>query len=85
LLKQIEDHFSQKTTHAILTACHGLGRIGKTQVALEFVWQHYKKYNWVVWCNEESRDRLQNEYISLGRELNIIRVDDNINAHELDG
>ncbi len=30
LIKQIEDHFSQKNTPAILTACHGLGGIGKT-------------------------------------------------------
>jgi tetratricopeptide (TPR) repeat protein len=82
LLKQIEDHFSQKTALPILTACHGLGGIGKTRVALEFVWQHYKKYKGVVWFNAESRDRLQNDYISLGRELNIIRDDDNINAGE---
>ncbi len=83
LLKQIEDYFSQKTTPAILTACHGLGGIGKTQVALEFVWQHYKNYNGVVWFNVESRDRLQGDYISLGRELNIIRDDGNLNAAEL--
>jgi hypothetical protein len=83
LLKQIEDHFRQKTTPVILIACHGLGGIGKTQVALEFVWQHYKKYNGVFWFNAESRDRLRNDYISLGRELNIVRDDDNINAEEL--
>ncbi len=83
LLRQIEDHFSQNTTPAILTACHGLGGIGKTQVALEFVWQHYKKYNGVVWFNAESRDQLQNEYIILGRELSIIRDNHNINAKEL--
>jgi hypothetical protein len=52
-------------------------------VALEFVWQHYKKYNGFVWFNAESRDILQNDYISLGRELNIIRDDDNINTEEL--
>jgi hypothetical protein len=83
LLKQIEDWFSQKTTPAILIACHGLGGIGKTQVALEFVWQHHKKYNGVVWFNAESRERLQNDYIILGRELNIICNEDNINAKEL--
>ncbi len=83
LLKQIEDHFSQKTTPAILTARHGLGGIGKTQVALEFVWQHLKKYNGVVWFNAESPDRLQIDYIRLGRELNIISYDHNINAKEL--
>jgi hypothetical protein len=82
LLKQIEDHFSQKTTPAILKTCHGLGGFGKTQVALEFVWQHYKKYNGVVWFNAESRDRLQNDYIIIGRELNNIR-DDNIRTEEL--
>ncbi len=82
LLKQIEDYLSEKTTPAVLTACRGLGGIGKTQVALEFVWQQYKKYNGVVWFNAESRDRLQNDYISLGRELNIIGDDDNINAEE---
>ncbi len=52
-------------------------------MALEFVWQHFKKYNGVVWFNAESRDRLQIDYIRLGRELNIIRDDDNINAEEL--
>jgi hypothetical protein len=82
LLKQIEDHFSQKTNPAVLTACHGLGGIGKTQVALEFVWQHYKKYNGVVWFNAEIRDRLQNDYISLGRELKIIGDDDKIDNEE---
>jgi hypothetical protein len=75
LLEKIEHHFSQKTT-MVLTACHGLGGIGKTQVVLEFVWQHYNQYNGVVWFNAESRERLQNDYISLGRELNIIRDDD---------
>jgi tetratricopeptide (TPR) repeat protein len=82
LLKQLEDHFGQRTTPAILKACHGLGGIGKTQVASEFVWQHYKKFNGVVWFNAESIDRLQNDYNSLGRELNIIG-DDSINAEEL--
>ncbi len=43
-----------------------------------------KKYNGVVWFNSVSRDQLKNRYISLGRELNIIR-DGNINDEELDG
>ncbi len=59
-----------------------MGGIGKTQVALEFVWQHYKKYNGVVWFNAENRDRLQNDYISLGRELKLIDDDDKIDAEE---
>ncbi len=83
MLKTIEDHLSQKTTPVTSTACHGLRRIGKIQVALEYVWQHYKKYNGIVLFNAESRDLLQNDYISLGRELYIIRNDDNRNTEEL--
>jgi hypothetical protein len=52
-------------------------------MALEFVLQHYKKYNGIVLFNAESRDLLQNDYISLGRELYIIRNDDNRNTEEL--
>src|SRR5882724_8384196 len=49
LLKRIEHHNIQKDTPIILTAYYGLGGVGKTQVALEFVWQHYEHYNGVVW------------------------------------
>jgi hypothetical protein len=83
ILKQIEDHLSQKNAPLILTACHGLGGVGKTQVALEFVWQHYQQYNGVVWFNAENRDQLQNDYISLGLELNIIYENEKKDASEL--
>jgi hypothetical protein len=52
-------------------------------VALKFVWQNYKKYNGILWFNAKIRDRLLNDYIRLGRELNIIRNDDKINGEEL--
>ncbi len=76
LLKQITDYFSQGDKPLVLTAVCGLGGIGKTQVALEFVWQHYKEYNGAVWFNAESKGRLQQDYIRLGRELHILREEE---------
>jgi len=83
ILKRIEYNFSQKNGPFIITACNGLGGVGKTQVALEFVWLHYQQFNGVIWFNAENRDQLQNEYISLGRELNIIYEKEIKDASEL--
>jgi tetratricopeptide (TPR) repeat protein len=75
LLKQIEDHFRKENIPVILTTTHGLGGIGKTNLAIEYVWRHYKQYEGVVWFNAENRNRLLADYISLGEDLNIIRED----------
>ncbi len=76
LLQRIENHLNKESTPVILTALDGLGGVGKTQLALEFVWQHHKEYNEVAWFNAESQERLTEDYIRLGLELNIIHQDD---------
>jgi tetratricopeptide (TPR) repeat protein len=76
LLRGIENHLNKESTPVILTALDGLGGVGKTQLALEFVWQHHKGYNGVAWFNAESQERLTEDYIRLGLELNIIHQDD---------
>ncbi|MGL9702741.1 hypothetical protein [Wolbachia endosymbiont of Cimex lectularius] len=57
---------------ATLVACHGLGGTGKTQLALEFIWSKFQKYKGIIWFDAKDRNTLINEYIKLGRELNII-------------
>jgi len=83
LIEQMKSLYNHRNSTTIITACHGLGGIGKTQLALEFIWQHYKKYNGVIWFDAESSQRLQNSYISLGRELNIIHDDEKKDDKEL--
>jgi tetratricopeptide (TPR) repeat protein len=89
LLKQIKDYFNQEgSTLTVLTACHGLGGIGKTQVALEFVWRYYQEnkdhqdFKGIAWFNAESRERLRDDYISLGKELNIILTEEKLSTEE---
>jgi tetratricopeptide (TPR) repeat protein len=76
LLRQIENHLNKESIPVILTALDGLGGVGKTQLALGFVWQHHKGYNGVAWFNAESQERLTEDYIRLGLELNIIHRND---------
>jgi tetratricopeptide (TPR) repeat protein len=87
LLNQIKDYFNQEgSTFTVLTACHGLGGVGKTQVALEFVWRYYQEnkdhqdYKGIAWFNAESRERLRDDYISLGQELHIILTEEKLSA-----
>jgi tetratricopeptide (TPR) repeat protein len=89
LLKQIKDHLNQEgSTLTVLTACHGLGGIGKTQMALEFVWQYYKEnkdhkdFKGIAWFNAESQERLRDDYISLGQELKIILTEEKLSVEE---
>jgi hypothetical protein len=42
-----------------------------------------KFYKGVIWFDAEKRDRLLNEYISLGPDLNIIRDDETIGIEKL--
>jgi tetratricopeptide (TPR) repeat protein len=76
LLEQIKDHFSRDDIPVVLTTTHGLGGIGKTQLAIEFAWRNYQKYKGVVWFNSENRGRLLDDYISLGIKLNIVHASD---------
>jgi hypothetical protein len=74
LLVQMATHLGQNTfMPLVLTACHGLGGVGKTQLALEYVWQHYSNYQGVCWFRADSLDTLLQEYIRLGEELRIIK------------
>ncbi|WP_353275240.1 tetratricopeptide repeat protein [Wolbachia endosymbiont (group A) of Pipizella viduata] len=71
LLDKIEECLKANDT-ATLVACHGLGGIGKTQLALEFIWSKLQKYRWIIWLDTRDRNTLINEYIKLGRGLNVI-------------
>jgi tetratricopeptide (TPR) repeat protein len=89
LLEQIKYHLNQEgSTLTVLTACYGLGGIGKTQAALEFVWRYYQEnkdhqdYKGIAWFNAESRERLRDDYISLGQELHIISTEERLSSEE---
>ncbi|CAG8982451.1 hypothetical protein HYALB_00013982 [Hymenoscyphus albidus] len=48
---------------------HGLGGIGKTQVAIEFARKHHQRYNAVFWLDGSSRDTLFQSLVDIARRL----------------
>ena len=66
-LKKIKD--SLKASPVVV--CDGSSGMGKTELALEFVWENYHYYFKTVWFNAESIEGLLLQYDKLGKELNL--------------
>lgn len=71
-LKKLEEHFSNsfdKNTKPLV--CFGLGGIGKTALALNFVHEHVKKkkYKHIFWFSADSKESLIKDYLDLAKKL----------------
>ncbi|EME58589.1 NB-ARC domain-containing protein [Amycolatopsis decaplanina DSM 44594] len=51
LLKQLAKRLNSGTTAVLRSALHGLGGIGKTQIATEYIYRHLQDYDLVWWIN----------------------------------
>ena len=57
IYKELQHDRSRKTV-----VVHGLGGMGKTQLALEYAQRHRKEYSAVFWVNSKSEDTLKQGY-----------------------
>jgi hypothetical protein len=48
---------------------HGLGGIGKTQLALAYAQRHKQEYSAVFWINSKSEDTLKRGYVAAARRI----------------
>jgi tetratricopeptide (TPR) repeat protein len=60
---------------AALTAIHGMGGIGKTQVAVEYAFRHGSDYDFVWWIRSEEPATLAGDYAALATPLNLPQKD----------
>jgi tetratricopeptide (TPR) repeat protein len=59
-------------------AIHGLGGIGKTQTAIEYVHRFGKHYRFVLWVAAEQQATLGAAYLSIARELGLVEGRDDL-------
>lgn len=63
------DGSGEKPTASLAHVLHGLGGVGKTQLALEYAHRHAAHYDGVWWIRAADTASLASDYASLAREL----------------
>ena len=75
LLPQLATALKSGTTTALMQAITGLGGIGKTQLAIEYAYQHHQDYQAVFWARADTRENLTSDFVSIARELQLPEKD----------
>ncbi|EON65745.1 hypothetical protein W97_04984 [Coniosporium apollinis CBS 100218] len=71
-MQRLENYFHPKTsspTRRKVFVVHGLGGIGKTQLAVEFARKHHSRYSAVFWLDGSSKDRLKQSFVDIAYRL----------------
>ncbi len=71
ILTDLREALTSGKPAALTQAMHGLGGIGKTQLALEYAYRHKADYDIVWWVRSEDPSTLASDYAALAGELNL--------------
>ncbi|WP_414945339.1 FxSxx-COOH system tetratricopeptide repeat protein [Amycolatopsis sp. cmx-11-32] len=71
LLEQLTRRLSSGTTAVLPSALHGLGGIGKTQMAAEYIYRHLQDYDLVWWIDAAHPTQIRAGLTELARLLGI--------------
>lgn len=77
LLEQLHDELGQHARSALVPQpLHGLGGIGKSQVAVEFAYRYQFDYALVWWIQSDDEQSIRRSLTSLARRLGLAESDD---------
>ncbi|MER7107104.1 FxSxx-COOH system tetratricopeptide repeat protein [Streptomyces sp. NPDC000229] len=71
LLVALENGLRQGPTAVLPHALHGMGGVGKSQLALEYVYRHAAEYQVVWWIPAERTTQIQQAFVELARRLHL--------------
>ncbi|KAI9846968.1 MAG: hypothetical protein M1837_003324 [Sclerophora amabilis] len=84
IMKEIEkclapnDSTAPKGLRSVLL--HGLGGIGKTQLAMQYAYSHWEDYSVILWIGADSDQKLADGYLEAATSLGIMHGNDQIGA-----
>jgi len=68
---------TQEGTYRNRVALHGMGGVGKTQVAIEYVFKYKEQYSSVFWISAATPGDFQTGFQQIAKTVNCINVDQN--------
>jgi len=71
VLEKLRDRLAASVTVVVPQALHGLGGVGKTQVALEYAYRFAANYDLVWWISAEQPQLIRSSLAELGAELHL--------------
>ncbi|MGW1209788.1 FxSxx-COOH system tetratricopeptide repeat protein [Streptomyces sp. NPDC002499] len=75
LLQAVEEQLAAQDTAAVLPhALHGMGGVGKSQLALEYIYRHQQDYNVICWIPAERESLILTALAVLAARLRIVPV-----------
>src|SRR5947209_16292254 len=77
ILTVLHDALIARHTVALTQAISGLGGIGKTQVAIEYIYRYQHNYDTILWANAGSRDRVLLDFALIAKQLDLPAKNEN--------
>jgi serine/threonine protein kinase/tetratricopeptide (TPR) repeat protein len=71
VLTSIHDTFCSQKRTTQTQALSGLGGIGKTQIAIEYVYRYYSEYRYIFWVRGDTREKMLSDFASLATTLDL--------------
>jgi hypothetical protein len=71
MLETLHQRLSQGTTAVLPEALHGMGGVGKSQIAIEYVYRHMHDYDLIWWIPSERPGQIQQSLAELASHLGL--------------
>ncbi|MCM1968834.1 MULTISPECIES: FxSxx-COOH system tetratricopeptide repeat protein [Streptomyces] len=72
LLERLSERLREGTTTVLPEAIHGMGGVGKTQLAIEYAYRHQSEYDIVWWIPAERPGQIGQALVELAQRLGLV-------------
>ncbi len=78
LLRDLREALDGEKSAALTQAIHGLGGVGKTQLAIEYAYRYANHYSLIWWVRSETPEALNADWEALARRMNLVSQEDRL-------
>ncbi|MFI9809276.1 FxSxx-COOH system tetratricopeptide repeat protein [Streptomyces sp. NPDC052301] len=71
LLERLQERLRSGVTAVLPEALHGMGGVGKSQIAIEYVYRHSREYRLIWWIPSEQESQIVQSLIELGDHMGL--------------